>query len=72
MSKFKEFFKSHAHVTVAALALVCFIQFAVSLYVAIATHSFDKETINKLLSTADGMEAVLLFLIMLALNNKKK
>lgn len=72
MSKLKDFFKNHAHLSVSIVAVLCCVQFCSTLFFAIERHTFDSNTSSQLLSTADGFEAVILFFIMYAMNNKKK
>lgn len=68
----KEFIKRHAHVAISLPAVLCCIQFIVGLFSAIRKHDFGSDTIIQLLSYADGVETVVLFIIMVALRNKKK
>lgn len=72
MKFLKEYLKKNPHVALSVPAVLCAIQFLVSLYGAIRTGVFDNSTMNQLLSTADGFESVVLFIIMIALRKKNK
>ncbi|MDE1829561.1 MAG: hypothetical protein KGI25_04495 [Thaumarchaeota archaeon] len=72
MKWLREYLKTNPHVALSVPAILCAIQFLMSLGGAIRTGIFDSNTINQLLSTADGFETVVLFVIMVALKNKKQ
>ncbi len=72
MKELREYLKNNPHVALSVPALLCFIQFLMSIFGAIRTGIFDSNTVNQLLSTADGFETVVLFIIMMVLKNKKQ
>ncbi len=72
MSKIKDFLSNHTQVALSIPAVLCCIQFLSSVFGAFRTGVFNSDTLNQLLSTADGFESVVLFIIMLALKTKKK
>lgn len=72
MKWLKGYLTNNPHVVISVPAILCFIQFIMSLWGAIRTGIFDSNTINQLLSSADGFESVVLFVIMIVLKNKKQ
>jgi hypothetical protein len=72
MGRLKEFLKDNPNVAISVPAILCAMQFLMSLYGAIRTGVFDNNTFNHLLASADGFETVFLFIIMLFLKRKKK
>lgn len=72
MNKVKEFIKAHAHVALSVPAVLCCVQFVLGLFTAIRSGNFGSDTIIQLLSYADGVETVVLFVIVVALKNKNK
>lgn len=72
MKYFRVYIKKNLNVALSIPAILCAIQFIMSLYGVIKTGVFDMGTMNQLLSTADGFESVVLFIIMIALRKKNK
>lgn len=72
MKSFHDYIKTKPHHIISIPAILCFIQFIINLWGVIKTGNFDSQTMNHLLASADGFEAVSLGIIMLALKNKKK
>jgi hypothetical protein len=72
LKKLLQHIKENPHVAVSIVAFICFCQFVTSVFHIFRNGEDDIMTMNQLLSSADGLEAVILFLITLALNNKKK
>lgn len=71
MEWLKQYLKSNPHVVISVPTVLCFVQFLTSIFGAFRNGVFDNNTFNQLLSTADGFESVVLFMIMLALKDKK-
>ncbi len=67
-----EYIKNKPNHALSIPAVLCFIQFITSIFDILSTGVFDNNVLNQLLSSADGFEAVLLFIIMLALKSKTK
>jgi len=57
---------------ISASAIMCFVQFVSGLVGVFRTGIFDGDTIEKLLASFDGFESVILFVVMIVLNRKKK
>ncbi len=72
MKRLAAYIKSNPIVAVSLLAGLCFVQFLVRLVLAISSGTLNGSTINQLMSTADGFEAVVLFGIMIVLRSKDK
>jgi len=72
MKKLRRYLKSKPQVAISVPALLCFVQFIVNLFQAFRYGTLDGNTMNQLLSSADGFETVVLVLIMFALNEKDK
>lgn len=72
MEWLKRFLKEKPHVAISVPAILCFITFCTNLYAALTDGKIDANELTTLLSTADGFESVVLFIVMLALRNKNK
>lgn len=72
MKKLLDSIKKNPHLAITVPALLCFITFITNLFHALKDGNIDANEYHQLLATADGFEAVVLFLIMFAINNKKK
>jgi len=70
MRRFRNYILSKPHVAISVTALLCFVQFISGLYGALRAGMFDNNTINQLLSSADGFESVVLFVIASFLRKK--
>jgi len=72
MKKLRDYIKKKPHIAITVPALLCFITFLTNLFHALKDGNIDANEYHQLLATADGFETVVLFLIMVAINNKKK
>jgi hypothetical protein len=72
MKWLREYIKCRPHHALSIPAALCFIQFISNFYKIIFNREFDTNTFNQLLSSADGFESVLLFIIMLVLRDKNR
>ena len=72
MKNIMKYWQENPHVAVFIVSFICFAQFITSIFNVLRGHKMDDESISQLLASADGIEAVMLFLIMLGLQNKKK
>lgn len=72
MDWLREFLKNKPHIVISVPAVLCFITFCTNLYAALTDGKIDANELTTLLSTADGFESVVLFIVMVALKNKKK
>jgi len=68
----KRHFKGGINVALSVSAIMCFVQFISSLLGIFRTGVFDSSAVNSLLSSFDGFESVILFIVMIVLNRKKK
>lgn len=64
--------KNKSHVVLSAPALLCFITFCTNLYSALSDGKIDSNEFSALLSTADGFESVVLFVLIMVLKDKNK
>ena len=71
MKCLKEFLKNKPHIVLSVPAILCFITFCTNLYSALTDGKIDANELSTLLGTADGFETVVLFIVMVALRNKK-
>ena len=71
MKRIKEYIKSSPNAVLSIPAILCFIQFSISVYDIFSTHTFNLDALSGLLSSVDGFETVVLCIIMLALKRKK-
>ena len=72
MKNIRDYIKSKPNHVISIPAILCFIQFITNLWNVIKTGDFDGQAMTQLLASADGFEAVVLCIIMLALKDKKK
>jgi hypothetical protein len=72
MKNLMKYLQENPHVAVLVVSFICFAQFITSIFNVLRGGRMDDESINHLLASVDGIEAVMLFLIMLGLQNKKK
>lgn len=70
--KIRELLKTKAPVIISISALLCFLTFITNLFHALKDGIIDCNELHTLLASADGFETVVLFLIALALKQKKK
>ncbi len=66
-----KYLRDNPHVAVLVVAFICFLQFITSIFNVLKGGRLDDASIDQLLASADGIEAVMLFLITLALQDKK-
>jgi len=71
MKRLLSLFKKNAPALVGMPALLCFFTFLTNFYQAIKDGNIDAQEYHTLLTYADGFEAVVLFIVMLALKEKK-
>ncbi len=71
MKWLKNYCATHPQVAVSVPAILCAIQFIMTLCGVIRTGIVDTSVLGNLVSAADGFESVVLFVIMIAFNNKK-
>ncbi len=72
MIRFREFLKNNTQFALSIPTILCFVQFIYEIIEIIKTRQFDSNALNQLISSANGFEAVCLFIIMLVLKEKKK
>ena len=72
MSKLREFFHDNPNIVISIPAILCFIQFVYEIVEIIETGQFDANAFSQLCSSANGFEAVCLFVIMFVLKRKDK
>jgi hypothetical protein len=72
MKRLLSLLKKNPHVAISVPTILCFITFITNLVSALSDGVIDSTELHQLLSTADGFETVLLFVIMIVLRNKKK
>jgi hypothetical protein len=72
MKKLRDYIKKKPHIVLTVPALLCFVTFIVNLLHALKDGNIDVNDYHQLLATADGFETVVLFIIMVALKDKKK
>jgi len=63
--------KNKPHIVLSVPAILCFVTFCTNLFAALTDGKIDANELSTLLSTADGFESVVLFIVMIALRNKK-
>lgn len=71
MEWLRELIKSKPHVVLSMPAILCFVTFILNFFTAVSDGKIDANEMTTLLGTADGFETVVLFVVMLALRNKK-
>ena len=72
MDKLREFLKHKLHIIISIPAILCFITFVTNLIAALEDGYIDGYELHQLLSTADGVETVVLFVVMMVLKDKNK
>ncbi len=72
MDKLIDWFKNKPHIAITATAILCFVTFCTNLFTYLSDGVIDANEFSSLLSTVDGFEAVVLFVVMLVLKDKKK
>jgi hypothetical protein len=72
MDWLKEILKNKPHIVLSMPAILCFITFCTNLFTALTDGKIDANELSTLLGTADGFETVVLFVVMMALRNKKQ
>ncbi len=72
MDKLREYLKNKPHIALSAPAVLCFLTFITNLVKAMQDGYIDDAEFHQLLSTADGFETVILFVVMLVLRDKNK
>lgn len=72
MDYLKKLINDKPHVALSIPALLCFFTFCTNLFTALTDGKIDANELSALLSTADGFETVVLFIVMLVLRSKKK
>ena len=72
MRKLKRRIRKQPQLALTVPAMLCFITFVTNIVQALRDGNIDNNELHQLLASADGFEAVVLFLVMLALRNKKK
>lgn len=72
MKRLRSYIKNKPTHALSVPAVLFFIQFVMNLFQVFKTGVFDTNAMNKLLSSADGFETVVLCVIMLALKKKSK
>lgn len=72
MKKLLELLKKNPHAAVSAPAILCFITFCTNLRTALSDGNIDANEFSGLLSTIDGFETVVLFVVMIVLKSRDK
>lgn len=72
MRKARNYVKRKPHVAIGIPAVLCAVTFVINFISAISDGVIDAKELHQLLSTADGFEAVVLFVVMLVLKDKKR
>jgi hypothetical protein len=72
MKWLREYIKNKPNHVLSVATVLCFIQFISNIFTIFRTGVFDSNTLNHLMSSADGFETVVLCVIMLALKDKNK
>jgi hypothetical protein len=72
MKRLLDYFSSNPHIAIGLPAIMCFIQFVTDIVEVFKTHEFTSNTLNQLASSANGFEAVMLFIIMLLLKGRNR
>jgi len=68
----KDAIKGNPHLAVAVPAVMSSISFVTNLLTALSDGVIDDTELHQLMSSANGIEMLVLFLIMIALRDKKK
>ena len=72
MKKTKDYFKKNPQAALYVPTILCAITFVTNLIKALSDGSIDSSEFHTLLASADGFEATVMFVVMLALKNKNK
>lgn len=64
--------KTNPHYALSVPAVLCFFTFITNLAASLQDGNIDSVELHQLLTTADGFETVILVVIMMVLNGKKK
>ncbi len=72
MKRIREYLSNKPHVAIGIPTVLCSITFASNLIKALSDGVISDAEYHQLLSTADGFEVTILFIVMLVLKNKKK
>lgn len=72
MRKLRRKVKARPHLVLSVPAVLCFITFVSNLITALRDGFIDSNEMHQLLATADGFETVLLVVLMVVLERKKK
>jgi hypothetical protein len=72
IKKIFKYFQENPHIAVFIVAWLCFMQFVNSLLHLMQDGEKNSHAMSQLLSSVDGLEAAILFLITLALQDKNK
>lgn len=64
--------KNNAHIAISVPAVLCSITFVTNLVQALSDGNIDSNEFHSLSASADGLESVILFVVMLALKRKNK
>ena len=72
MDWLKKLLRNNPNVAISVPAILCFVQFVTDVVEIFKTHEFSSAMLNQLVSSANGFEAVCLFIIMLVLKGKNK
>ena len=72
MRRLRDYIAGNPHVAIGLPAIMCFIQFVTDIVEVFKTHEFTSNTLNQLVSSANGFEAVMLFIVMLVLKRRNR
>lgn len=72
MRNIRKILREKPHMAIGVPAILCFITFITNLVASLKDGVIDPNEMHQLLTTADGFQAVALFLIMLILKEKNK
>jgi hypothetical protein len=72
MQKFKDYIKKRANTVIAIPAWLCFITFIINFVAAMRDGFISSEELHQLLTTADGFETVVLFIVAFVLRDRKR
>ena len=72
MKRLIELIKKHPHTAISGPAVLCAITFCTNLYTAFSDGAIDANEFSALLSTVDGFESVLLFVVGFILKSQGK
>lgn len=72
MERLRKKIKAKPNVALSVPMVLCFISFITNFIAAMKDGNLDSNELHQLLSSADGFQAVVLFIIMVVLKDKKK